>query len=91
MQMLGSWGFDVALLQEAFLPETSWERHHYDRSATIANFSKRVELEELTSIPPGRRSERDEFTKSAPGPLAAAHVIPTVDAPFFVVSQLYAR
>ena len=90
MQVLEDSDFDVALLQETFLPESSWEKHHYDRGATIAKLSDRVELEELKSIPRGRRPERDEFTISAPGTLAAAHVIPAIGAPFVVVS-LYAR
>ena len=90
MQMLEDAGFDVALLQEASLPETSWERQPYDRGSTIVRLSERVELEALKSIPPGRRPKPDEFTVSAPGTIAAAHIIPTVGAPFIVVS-LYAR
>ena len=88
--MLEDSGFDLALLQEASLPKTSWESLHYDRGAAIVRLSERVELQALKSIPPGRRPEPDEFTVSAPGTIAAAHVDPTTGAPFIVVS-LYAR
>ena len=59
--------YDVALLQEAPLPEDSWERKHYSRGAKVVGLSKRVDLIELRSIPLGPKPTPNDFVVSAPG------------------------
>ena len=90
MQVLKGSGYDVALLQETRLPEDTWERAHYDRGTTVLGLSARVKLLKLKSIPQGRRPGQDEIAVSAPGTIAAAHIIPETGEPFIAVS-LYAR
>ncbi len=82
--------FDIALLQEAWLPEDSWEREHYDRGADVVNLSDRVEVSNFTNIPQGCQPNRDEIAVSAPGIIAAARVTPKNKEPFIAVS-VYAR
>ena len=90
MRTLRGSGYDVALLQETRLPEDTWEREHYDRGTAVLGLSARVKLLKLRSIPQGRRPGRDEVAVSAPGTIAAAHIIPETGEPFIAVS-LYAR
>ena len=90
MQSLKKSGFDMALLQEAPLPESSWKRWNCDRGATMLQLTKHVEVHVLQSIPPGRRPQLDEITTSAPGTIAAGHIRPDSGKPFIAVS-LYAR
>ena len=90
MDVLSESNFDVALLQESQLPPDSWERDHYSRGATVIRLSGRVELTELRSILQGRRPTSDEIAVSAPGTIAAAHIVPEAGEPFVAVS-IYAR
>ena len=90
IQGLNQSGFDVALLQEAPLPKSSWEGEHCDRGATILQLTDRVEVCGLKSIPPGRRAELGEITVSAPGTIAAGHIRSEFGEPFIAIS-LYAR
>ena len=83
--------FDIALLQEAPLPEESWERINYDRGADIVKLSDRADVQKFTTIPQGsRQPKRDEISVSAPGTIAAARVNTKNYVPFIVVS-IYAR
>ena len=90
MGVLKGSAYDVALLQEARLPPDGWEGEHYDRGAFVIRLSDRVELNDLRSIPQGRRPEPDEIAISAPGTIAAARIVPETGKPFLAVS-IYAR
>lgn len=83
-------GYDVALLQEASLPQDGWERDHYDRGAKVVGLSNRATVTGLRSILLEGRPQVDEFNVSAPGTIAAARVLPATGTPFLAVS-LYAR
>ena len=82
--------YDVALIQEYPFPEERWEKEFYDRGAKVMRLSDNVEVCEVRSIPQGRKAEWDELTVSAPGIIAAAHIIPKSLEPFIAVS-VYAR
>lgn len=82
--------YDVALLQEAPLPEDGWERILYDRGADVLALSDRVSLQKFHSLPQGCVPKRDEIVVSAPGIIATASVTPKEGQPFIVVS-IYAR
>lgn len=90
LKALQGTGYDVALLQEAPLPEGSWEGKHYSRCANVIRLSDRIELVEYRSIPLGPVPQPNEFVVSAPGTIAAAQVVPKEGTPFIAVS-LYAR
>ena len=90
LDLLSESHYDLALLQEAHLPVDGWERRSYSRGADVVKLSDRVEVTSLAPIPQGRRPERNEFSVSAPGTIAAAHVTPERGKPFVAVS-IYAR
>ncbi len=82
--------YDVALLQEAPIPQDSWEGNHYNRRAKVVGLSNRTKVIHFRSIPLGRKPKVDEFSVSAAGTIAAARIYPERGAPFLAVS-LYAR
>ena len=90
IDLLGESHYDIALLQEAHLPPNSWERRSYSRGADIVKLSERAEVVSLARIPQGRRPTPDEICVSAPGTIAAAHVLPDGGDPFVAVS-IYSR
>ena len=90
MEVLRESGCDVALLQASHLLPDNWEREHYSRGAKVIRLSERVEIMELRNVPQGRRPAADEIAVSAPGTIAAAHIVPETGDPFVAVS-VYAR
>ena len=90
IDLLGESHYDIALLQEAHLPSNGWELSSYSRGADVVKLSERAEVRNLARIPQGRPPTRDEISVSAPGTVAAAHVLPRGGEPFVAVS-VYAR
>ena len=82
--------YDVALLQEAPVPEDSWEGKHYSRCARVVALSDRAEVMEFRRIPQGAKPEPNEIVVSAAGTISAAQIVPSGGTPFIAVS-LYAR
>ena len=82
--------YDVALLQEAPVPEGSWEGKHYSRCARVVALSDRAEVMEFRRIPQGAKPEPNEIVVSAAGTISAAHIVHGEGTPFIAVS-LYAR
>ena len=83
-------GYDVALLQEASLPQDGWERDHFHCGAKVVALSGRATVSGLRNVPLGTKPQPDEFNASAAGTLAVARITPDTGDPFLAVS-LYVR
>lgn len=88
--VLNESNYDLALLQEAPLAPDSWERALYSRGADVVQLSERAKISKLKNVRHGGTPTQDQIAVSAPGTIAAAHVLPNEGEPFIAVS-IYAR